>query len=388
MSTQQVNCDFHPLDGTRIKCRNCSRVVKSQNVETQARCRAATPKQPQDKTPADLPCSHRGELLRVTRCEACGFRDTPLEIYACDKHTECTIHNRGARIGDIATAGKCKACVTCQDRTALASLPPIENVIKDRQRLGKPWIDNKVTVTFAHLDTPEILDLAVRSWLAQDDPPFLLVVDTGSVKPESHELLARLANMPGIEVARLGISHQVEHLSDRVSISIDYALSRCPTDHLLLTHVDVFPLRADLADWLAGQCDEARPVVGWEMSERVSRDGQDLSSGMPGHACLMLHVPTMDRLGAGWSMRRGHNAFGLPRGKTDTNGWPDTETCFAEILRDAGVEPVYLGRETNGENQDTGHWIHLRSATLATLQGGLLPRHVAGLAKIREKLTK
>lgn len=249
--------------------------------------------------------------------------------------------------------------------------------------LPKPWKEHPLTVCVPHLDTPDLLEVNVRLWRLQRVRPFILVIDTGSSSPRSEEMLDSLADQPGIEVARLGILSAVEHLSDRVSIAMDYAFSRCPTPLLLATHVDVFPKHRDLVAKFTNLCNESSPVVGWEMSPRgegtIGLTCGTLSNGIPGHALAVFHIPTMDRIGAGWSIRRAHHLYGLPRGRTEICGWPDTEVCLGRILADHGIKPVFLGRETNCENQETEDWIHARSSTVQLLvHKQLLERHLRG----------
>lgn len=246
-----------------------------------------------------------------------------------------------------------------------------QNVLVRKDDLVKPWVQHQVTVCIPHLDTPDILAVSVRLWQLQRNRPFLLVIDTGSVYKKSSDLLEQLSQIPGIEVARLGIHSAVEHLSDRVSIAMDYAFSRCPTEYLLATHIDMFPKHRGLVEKLVALCGEATPVVGWEMSPRGDSDSQTgrgyLSDGYPGHVCTLFHMPVMDRIGAGWSIRRAHHAFGLPRGHTAVNGWPDTELCLGKLLFANDIKPVLLGRETNDENQETDDWLHSRSSTIHLL---------------------
>src|SRR5579862_5901859 len=95
-----------------------------------------------------------------------------------------------------------------------------------RNDLPRPWESHKVTVCIPHLDTPEVLSIAVRLWQLQSEPPFLLIIDSGSRSEAAAETLDGLASQPSIEVARLGITSDVEHLSDRVAIAMDYAFAR------------------------------------------------------------------------------------------------------------------------------------------------------------------
>lgn len=265
--------------------------------------------------------------------------------------------------------------------------------ILQRHDLRKPWVEHSLTVCIPHLDTPELLAATVKLWQLQWSVPFILVLDTGSMLPQSDALLTTLAAQPGVEIARLQIATAMEHPSDRISIAMDYAFSRCPTECLLATHVDVFPKHRGLADKFRSLCTAATPVVGWEMSPRGAGprgliDGS-LSDGIPGHALATFHMPTMDRIGAGWSIRRAHHVFGLPRGSTSTSGWPDTEVCLGKLLAIHGIKPVFLGRETNAEIQETDDWLHARSSTLRLLTHHKLgARSAAGfrdaLARIRK----
>jgi hypothetical protein len=253
------------------------------------------------------------------------------------------------------------------------------NVLRRNATLPKPWEQFSVTLAIPHLDTPEILELSVRAWQWQQPRPFILIVDTGSHFPESDAFWRKIQSIAGVEVATLGIHSAVEHLSDRVAIAMDYAFARCPNDYLLATHVDVFPKHRGVIHGLRNLCSASFPVVGWEMSYRgeiSSSRPTDLSTGIPGHACSLFHMPTMDRIGAGWSMRRAHHVFGLPRTKTLINGWPDTEVCLGRLLQQHGLSPLFLGRETNDENQETSDWVHARSSTVhANAGSGLLTRH-------------
>ena len=257
--------------------------------------------------------------------------------------------------------------------------------------LPRPWEKHRVTVCLPHLDTPDLIELSTRLWQLQDEVPFILVVDTGSRGASSIEMLNRLSQDPSIEVARLAIETDVEHRSDRVSIAMDYGFTRCPTEYLLAAHTDMFPKHRGLVRKLRELCNEDTPVVGWEMSPRGPgpegiRSGT-LAKGVPGHVCTIFHMPTMDRIGAGWSIRRAHHVFGLPRGYTDVLGWPDTEVCLGKLLAVHGIQPLFLGGETNDETQETDDWVHARSSTTYFLsRGDFLDRqsmaHVAARARL------
>lgn len=243
------------------------------------------------------------------------------------------------------------------------------------------------TVVIPHRDMPEWLDLSVQFWQNVDNKPFIYVIDTQSKKTEALKLLDNLSSLPMVEVACLNM-RDTPHPSDPIAIAMDLAFSRCETTYLLATHIDMFPKRRDIITYLMSLCDQDTPVVGWEMSPRgYGADGNlngKLSDGCPGHVCTLFHMPTMDQVGAGWSLRRSHNAFGTRRTRDKrVRGWPDTETCMGQILSRSNKKCLWLGREINDENQETDWWIHVRSATRANLSGKPSLRHIDGLEKGR-----
>lgn len=68
-------------------------------------------------TAADLPCVHRGELLRVIECEMCGAVGTSVEVHECLHpeviQKECT----ASRWSNDPTKMPNKHCLTCESRT-------------------------------------------------------------------------------------------------------------------------------------------------------------------------------------------------------------------------------------------------------------------------------
>jgi len=111
--------------------------------------------------------------------------------------------------------------------------------------------------------------------------------------------------------------------------------------------------------------------------------GPWVSDGCVGMACGMFHVPTLDKVGGGWSIRRAHHLYGTPRTHSSV-GWPDNETMMSFALKAAGTPVRFLGRETNFENQETEHWLHARSMTLSLMSNGRLdPRHGEAFARMQ-----
>ncbi|MBI1862028.1 MAG: hypothetical protein HYR96_14025 [Deltaproteobacteria bacterium] len=245
-----------------------------------------------------------------------------------------------------------------------------------------------VTVVIPHRDTPDWLLTSVALWQAQNTLPFVLVIDTASTTLPTDLALTKLRQNPGVEVSRLNVG-ATEHASDSICHAMDYAFSRCPTTYLLATHVDVHPKRRDLVSYLMSLCDEKTPVVGWEMSPRGPGPDGDFtghtSDGYPGHCCILFHMPTMDRIGAGWSIRRSANVYGSARGRDPlVKGWPDTETCLGNLFMQHGIQPLYLGRETNHATQETKYWTHARSRTIL----GETPRHRSAIDRARARAAR
>lgn len=224
----------------------------------------------------------------------------------------------------------------------------------------KPW-DYRVTAVIPELDSPEELALVVELLRLQTERPYIVVIDTGSLPKNFAKIEAMRAQDLEVHAIRL---NGCLHPSEFVTAAMDLAFSICRTEFIYCTHSDVFPRRRDLVEWLLDQCSADCPAVGYELTPRscpppIVCDWQ----GMLGHTCTMLHMPTMDKLGAGWSMRR----LGVLRGYTHRGvipgsiGWPDTEVCLGHVLRTAGIEPKIVGIERNNERTLDGNIDHCRS---------------------------
>jgi hypothetical protein len=246
---------------------------------------------------------------------------------------------------------------------------------------------NDVTIVMPYKDTPEWLALSSKMWLAQEGNPLLIVIDTGSTVPGAREAVEEVGQHPRAEVVYLNPKWPLPHPWDLISTAHDYGLSRCQTEFIMTTHTDVFPKHRGVVSYMRNLCGKDAPIVGWEMSKRGDNlkelTGPWVSDGFMGMACTIMHVPMLDRVGAGWSIRRAHNSFGTARTNVGY-GWPDNETCMGNVLKRAGVKFTFLGRETNFVNQETDHWLHARSMTLRTVTNkGLEPRHNEALVQMR-----
>jgi hypothetical protein len=207
----------------------------------------------------------------------------------------------------------------------------------------------RVTAAIPHLNSPESLRLVVGLLRLQTEPPYLLVVDTGS-PPAVCEQLERLRG-PDLEVHYVR-AHGYNHTSAPVTAAMDLAWSLTRTEYSFATHTDCFPVRRDLLAWLLGRCGPEVPVVGWQMSPRPGTEGWRTT---PSHTCSLYHLPTLRRAGCSWNMERWYDDHDPSEG---SETWPDTESVLGECLERAGLGVELLGPEPNLER-------HLATASFA-----------------------
>lgn len=205
----------------------------------------------------------------------------------------------------------------------------------------KPW-DYKVTACIPVLDTPEELELVVKLLELQHERPFVQIIDTGS-SPENWERIEALRS-ESVEVHQLRFAG-VLHPSDFPAIAMDFAFGSARTEYLFATHADCFLRSQNVVGELLGLCNESCPIVGYEITPRSHQDWR----GMVSHTCSIYHMPTMDKLGVGWSLRRLCRLFGIHDTRPDPlrPNWPDTELLPNYIVRNAGFTPKVIGTEEN-----------------------------------------
>lgn len=205
----------------------------------------------------------------------------------------------------------------------------------------KPW-EYSVTAVIPCLNTPETLPICVELLRLQTERPFIMIIDTGSTE-ENLKATEELRS-DDIEVHSIRLNG-VRHPSDYPAMAMDMAFSLCRTEFLFATHSDCFLRRRNLLEDFVGLCREKSPVVGYELSPRAHEDWK----GMVSHTASMYHMPTMDRIGFGWSLRRLCNGYGIVDYKPNPNkpNWPDTEILGNYILRENKIEPHLVGGEGN-----------------------------------------
>lgn len=218
----------------------------------------------------------------------------------------------------------------------------------------KPW-DYRVTAAIPHLETIEPLRIAIDVLRCQTARPYIMVVDTGSSAATRAELEALRAE--DVEIHFVA-GHAYRHASEPVAVALDVAQALCRSEFIFHTHADCFLRRFDFLESMIARCGPDNPVLGYRMSPRDW--ATDQWKWMVGHTATVLHMPTINRIGATWSMQRMHTQYGYPW-KSGCGGWPDTETGFNCILRDAGVVPTFIGDDRNGERQTDENIDHVRS---------------------------
>lgn len=61
-------------------------------------------------------CVHRGAFLEVAVCNVCSLKGQPFDKFACAIHGACSVTRKHTKV---------KACVSCEDRTAVAIEAPM-----------------------------------------------------------------------------------------------------------------------------------------------------------------------------------------------------------------------------------------------------------------------
>jgi hypothetical protein len=300
--------------------------------------------------PVPLPCVHLGAATGQTvECPSCPANKVRLKTFSCVIHGTCT---QGKRAPGL-------ACCPCPDFEPdtfrlVAPLGTADQPLRWEGRCPKrPW-QFRVTAVVPHLDTPEPLAVVLDLLRLQTEPPYLLVIDTGSPPAVCREL-ERMRG-PDCEVHFVR-GHGYLHSSAPVTVAMDLAMALCRTEYLYTTHADVFLRRRDYLEWLLAQCSAACPAVGYEMSPR-SWATQEWR-GMVSHTASMLHVPALRRAGVLWNMEYAYELAGWV-GRA-ANGWPDTETGMNLVLRRAGLRPKIIGPERNYSRHEDENIDHPRS---------------------------
>lgn len=225
----------------------------------------------------------------------------------------------------------------------------------------KPW-DYKVTAVIPCLDTFEQIEICTKLLCLQTESPYVIIVDTGSNQEELKKIESLRSD--NIEVHSFKFNG-VLHPSDFPAIAMDFGFSACRTEYLFATHADCFLRRIDFLEDVLNLCKEKSPVVGYEISPRKHADWK----GMVSHTATIYHMPTMDKIGFGWSLRRLANYYNIVdyTPSPDRPGWPDTEILGNYILRKNNISPYLIGKELNFQRKKDSNIDHFRSFTSGKL---------------------
>lgn len=254
----------------------------------------------------------------------------------------------------------------CPDHDEVLQIAPLRDVpLHSKPWEGgckrKPW-EYQVTAVIPVLDTPKTLAVAIDLLRLQTQQPFIVVIDTGSQVRSLQEIEALRAADLEVHILRL---NGVRHPSDFPAMAMDLAFSICRTPYLFATHADCFLRKRSLLEEMTELCRDRSSVVGYELTPRKHPDWK----GMFGHTCTMFDMRVMDRIGAGWSMRRLATLYGIENHepRPDRPNWPDTELLLNYIIREHGIEPLLIGSEENFIRNKDENIDHCRSLTGAML---------------------
>jgi len=249
------------------------------------------------------------------------------------------------------------------------NLAPLRNKdAKDKPWEGnckkKPWEYN-ITAAIPVLDTYDSLELCIKLLQLQTEKPYIIIIDTGSNEENLNKILDLHSENIEIHCIR---QNGVLHPSDPVSMSMDLAQSLCRTKYLFATHSDVFLKRRDFLSDILNICGDEEgfyPIVGYEISPRQHDDWH----GMVSHTATIYHVPTLDKIGFGWSMRRLAHICDLENQAPhpDRPNWPDTEILGNIILRENKINIKLIGHEENFKRNVDDNIDHVRSLTIGML---------------------
>jgi len=218
----------------------------------------------------------------------------------------------------------------------------------------KPW-DYQYTVMIPHLNTSEILPVVVGLLRHQAVRPYIMIIDTGSSETHCRQLESLREEDCEIHFLR---SHSWRNSSGPVAAAMDVSFALCQTEFLFATHADVFLKRREFCQELLDICSNEKPVVGYQMSPREVCDDWKF---MASHTATMYHMPRLLSIGACWNLERSHHQFNVDRSYNTPGNWPDTETTFGYCLMEAGIQPHFIGTETNFERHNDANLDHVRS---------------------------
>ena len=252
-----------------------------------------------------------------------------------------------------------KISIVDLELSPLKGLPTVDKPWEGNCYL-KPW-EYPVTVAIPCLDTLETLPICIELLQLQTVKPFIMIIDTGTDFDKRDEL--EELRTDNVEIHYIDL-HGVRHPSDYPAMAMDLAFTLCRSEYCFATHADCFLRNRNLIEEMLELCKENQ-VVGYELTPRAHADWK----GMVSHTASMYHMPTMDKIGFGWSLRRLCSQFDIVDYSPDPMkpNWPDTEILGNYILRKNNIVPCIIGHEENSSRTLDNNIDHFRSYTAAKL---------------------
>jgi hypothetical protein len=225
----------------------------------------------------------------------------------------------------------------------------------------KPW-HYSISAAIPVLDTYETLEICLELLKLQTEKPYIMVIDTGS-RGEQLEKMRKL-QASNVEVHFLQLNG-VHHPSDFPAMAMELAFAICRTKFIFATHADCFLRKRTFLEEILDLAQKISPVVGYEMSPRSHSDWR----GMVSHTATIYHMPLMDKINFGWSLRKLCNMYNIKNYKPDPlrPSWPDTEILGNYVLRHHNIKPHLIGSEGNFERHIDENIDHIRSYTSGKL---------------------
>lgn len=209
-------------------------------------------------------------------------------------------------------------------------------------RARKPE-DFDCEVSMPHIDSLDTLPTVLALLRAQSVRPFIQIIDTGSTPENAAKLEALRADDLEIHFLRFNSSR---HISDLPAIACDLAFSSSRHEKTILMHTDVFLRTQDGLESLLARCDAMSPAVGFQMTPREQPGWEKVVT----HSLACFHMPTMDRIGAAWNLRRACRTMHCEHSMRSSIGnLLDTELGLSLILEENGISPTFIGTEQNWE---------------------------------------
>jgi hypothetical protein len=227
----------------------------------------------------------------------------------------------------------------------------------------RPW-HYRATVVIPHFGNDfRLLMNVIESWRLQTERPYILIYDTGT-PPEHHASLRALASYDTeVHFCRW---HGVRNIYDPVALVYNHGIMDCRTKHIIFTHNDLVPISQTIVgDLILSACEDT-PVVGYESNPFPTLVGTQLTAA---------YMSVLDRIKARWEIIHSYT-------------W--VEEGFNRCLKQAGITPMFIGREKNGRSK-TPHFDHVGCFVTTKIyfkEGHELTRVKSDLAQMLEETEK